>query len=136
MHAGQPNTICANSAFNDDITYSSGALLCTSAYGFGADCMYTAWGGIQLGVRVATPTGIYFGRDLREDHDGSGAAPVVLPSRRCPSHCRSVFLSLEVGSIYHLTYADVRDSTSDDATGGYQLGDERPLPLHTVVDRT
>ena len=36
MHAGQPNTICANSAFNDDITYSSGALLCTSAYGFGA----------------------------------------------------------------------------------------------------
>ena len=48
--AGQPNTVCANSAFNDDITFSSGAVLCSSAYGFGADCMYTAWGGIQLGV--------------------------------------------------------------------------------------
>jgi hypothetical protein len=48
--AGQPNTVCANAAFNDDITFSSGAVLCSSAYGFGAECMYTAWGGIQLGV--------------------------------------------------------------------------------------
>ena len=50
LRGGAPDTTCANSAFNDDITFSSGAVLCSDALGFGADCMYTAWGGIQLGV--------------------------------------------------------------------------------------
>ena len=47
---GAPDKSCVNSAFNDDITYSSGAILCSQQRGFGADCMYTAWGGITLGV--------------------------------------------------------------------------------------
>ena len=42
---GGGDSRCANAAFNDDITLSSGAVLCRA---FGADCMYTAWGGITL----------------------------------------------------------------------------------------
>ena len=43
---------CSNSAGNDDITLSSGGRLClpASAGGLGADCTFTAWGGIKLGV--------------------------------------------------------------------------------------
>jgi hypothetical protein len=47
---GSADTVCANSAFNDDITFSSGGILCSSQLGFNAECMYTAWGGITLGV--------------------------------------------------------------------------------------
>jgi hypothetical protein len=50
VKGGGSTAICANSAFNDDITFSSGAILCSALLGFDADCMYTAWGGIQLGV--------------------------------------------------------------------------------------
>jgi hypothetical protein len=46
LNDASPASICANGAWNDDISLSSGAVLCQS---FGADCMYTAWGGIQLG---------------------------------------------------------------------------------------
>ena len=44
--------VCGNAVFNDDITLSSGGQLCLpeALGGFGADCMFTAWGGIQLGV--------------------------------------------------------------------------------------
>jgi hypothetical protein len=43
---------CSNSAGNDDITLSSGGRLClpAAAGGLGADCTFTAWGGIRLGV--------------------------------------------------------------------------------------
>eukprot|EP00047_Mylnosiga_fluctuans_P007941 m.256243 g.256243 ORF g.256243 m.256243 type:complete len:383 (+) comp20092_c0_seq1:55-1203(+) len=43
---------CGNAAFNNDITLSTGGQLClpTALGGFGAACMYTAWGGIQLGL--------------------------------------------------------------------------------------
>jgi hypothetical protein len=50
VKGGGPANTCANSAFNDDITFSSGAVLCSAELGFDADCMYTAWGGIQMGV--------------------------------------------------------------------------------------
>lgn len=44
--------ICANAAYNNDITLSTGGVLCgpESQGGFSADCMFTAWGGIQLGI--------------------------------------------------------------------------------------
>ena len=47
--------VCGNAVFNDDITLSSGALLCRPASlgGLDADCMHTAWGGITLGVGEA-----------------------------------------------------------------------------------
>jgi hypothetical protein len=51
-HGGAPDTVCGNSAFNDDILFSTGGVLCSYALGFNADCMYTAWGGIQLGGMV------------------------------------------------------------------------------------
>lgn len=52
LNDATPSTLCANAAWNNDITLSSGALLCLpeALGGFGADCMYTAWGGITLGV--------------------------------------------------------------------------------------
>ena len=44
-------TTCANAAWNDDITMSSGSRLCAplTQGGFDADCMHTAWGGVTLG---------------------------------------------------------------------------------------
>jgi hypothetical protein len=46
------DVVCGNAAFNNDITYSTGGRLCLpiSLGGFGADCMFSAWGGIRLGV--------------------------------------------------------------------------------------
>jgi hypothetical protein len=46
---GGHDTICANGAYNDDILFSTGGVLCSYALGFDAECMYSAWGGIQLG---------------------------------------------------------------------------------------
>ena len=53
LNDGQGATTCSNSAGNDDITLSSGGRLClpTAAGGLGAECMYSAWGGITLGAR-------------------------------------------------------------------------------------
>lgn len=45
LNDGGGAPLCANSAYNDDITLSAGAVLCQA---FGADCMFTAWGGITL----------------------------------------------------------------------------------------
>ena len=47
---GAPS-ICGNAAFNDDITLSTGGQLCLpeALGGFGADCMFTAWGGSECG---------------------------------------------------------------------------------------
>jgi hypothetical protein len=47
---GLGNSVCGNAAYNDDITLSTGGQLCLSEQlgGFGADCMFTAWGGIRL----------------------------------------------------------------------------------------
>lgn len=40
---------CGNIAMNDDITKTSGARLCLPPpTGFGADCYFTAWGGVTL----------------------------------------------------------------------------------------
>lgn len=52
LNDGSGLSECANAAYNDDITFSSGANLCkpVDQGGFGADCMYTAWGGIKLGA--------------------------------------------------------------------------------------
>ena len=52
LNDGAPSTRCGNAVFNDDIIYSTGGQLCLdeSQGGFGADCMYTAWGGIRLGA--------------------------------------------------------------------------------------
>lgn len=49
---GGGTSVCANAAWDDDITLSSGAQLCLPPElgGFGADCMFTAWGGITLGL--------------------------------------------------------------------------------------
>jgi hypothetical protein len=51
LNDGGGAALCANGVFNDDITLSSAGQLClpVSQGGFGADCMYTAWGGIRLG---------------------------------------------------------------------------------------
>ena len=46
---GAHDTICANGAYNDDILFSTGGVLCSYALGFDAECMFSAWGGIQLG---------------------------------------------------------------------------------------
>ena len=46
---GGPDPECSNSAFNNDVTKTVGAFLCSSERGFDADCIYTAWGGIVLG---------------------------------------------------------------------------------------
>lgn len=45
------SSVCANAAWNDDVSLSSGSRLCAPAAlgGFDADCMHTAWGGITLG---------------------------------------------------------------------------------------
>lgn len=50
LNDGAGQNVCGNSAYNDDITYSTGGQLClaTSLGGFGADCLYTAFGGIRL----------------------------------------------------------------------------------------
>ena len=50
MGSGQSK--CANDPWNDDITMTFGGLLCApvSRGGLGADCHFTAWGGIQLGA--------------------------------------------------------------------------------------
>jgi hypothetical protein len=50
LNDGGGSSICGNAAFNDDITLSTGGQLCLPAAlgGFGADCMFTAWGGIRL----------------------------------------------------------------------------------------
>jgi len=52
LNDGSPALTCGNSPWNDDITLSSGGQLCLpeALGGFGADCMYTAWGGITLGI--------------------------------------------------------------------------------------
>lgn len=44
--------VCGNAAWNNDITVTSGGILCTpeALGGLGADCHFTAWGGITLGV--------------------------------------------------------------------------------------
>lgn len=51
LNDGGGAPFCANSAFNDDITLSTAGQLCLplAQGGFGADCMFTAWGGIRLG---------------------------------------------------------------------------------------
>lgn len=51
LNDGAGQAVCGNAAYNDDITLSTGGQLCLPAAlgGFGADCMYTAWGGIRLG---------------------------------------------------------------------------------------
>jgi hypothetical protein len=45
------SSACANAAWNDDVSLSSGSRLCAplALGGFDADCMHTAWGGITLG---------------------------------------------------------------------------------------
>jgi hypothetical protein len=50
VKGGGPDIVCANAAFNDDITNTVGAILCNPETGFDADCMFTAWGGITLGT--------------------------------------------------------------------------------------
>ncbi len=46
---GSAPQFCGNIAINDDITKTSGARLCLPPpTGFGADCSFTAWGGITL----------------------------------------------------------------------------------------
>jgi hypothetical protein len=52
LNDGAGMNVCGNAAFNDDITLSTGGQLCLpqALGGFGADCMYTAWGGITLGI--------------------------------------------------------------------------------------
>jgi hypothetical protein len=51
LNDGGGAPFCANAAFNDDITLSTAGQLCLplAQGGFGADCMFTAWGGIRLG---------------------------------------------------------------------------------------
>lgn len=51
LNDGDGASVCANAMFNDDITLSSAGRLCLplAQGGFGADCMFTAWGGIRLG---------------------------------------------------------------------------------------
>lgn len=50
----RPATTCGNAMWNDDILYSMGGLLCApgapdnETLSLGADCMFTAWGGITL----------------------------------------------------------------------------------------
>jgi hypothetical protein len=47
---GSAPALCGNIAMNDDITKTSGARLCLPPpTGFGAECYFTAWGGITLG---------------------------------------------------------------------------------------
>jgi hypothetical protein len=55
------STACANAAWNNDITKSSGGQLCAplSLGGFDADCMHTAWGGITLGDKRWGMTQLY-----------------------------------------------------------------------------
>lgn len=49
LNSGDGQHVCGNAAFNNDITQSSAGILCDA---FGADCMYTAWGGIRLGMEA------------------------------------------------------------------------------------
>jgi hypothetical protein len=47
---GSAPALCGNIAINDDITKTSGARLCLPPpTGFGAECYFTAWGGVTLG---------------------------------------------------------------------------------------
>jgi hypothetical protein len=48
LNDGSGSTDCGNNAVNDDITLTSGALVCAA---LGAECMHSAWGGITLGAR-------------------------------------------------------------------------------------
>lgn len=48
LNDGTGATLCGNNAFNDDVTLTSGALVCTA---LSAECATTAWGGITLGAR-------------------------------------------------------------------------------------
>jgi hypothetical protein len=55
------SSACANAAWNNDVTLSSGSRLCAPAAfgGFDADCIHTAWGGITLGDKSWGMTQLY-----------------------------------------------------------------------------
>mmetsp|Transcript_16426 Transcript_16426/g.39089 ORF Transcript_16426/g.39089 Transcript_16426/m.39089 type:complete len:374 (+) Transcript_16426:2-1123(+) len=53
LNDAYPAKVCGNAMWNNDIDLSSGAIICKQ---YGADCMYTAWGGITLaGMRPLYP---------------------------------------------------------------------------------
>ena len=47
LNDGSGASLCGNNALNDDVTLTSGALICTA---LSAECATTAWGGISLGA--------------------------------------------------------------------------------------
>ena len=79
LNDGDGSAVCGNNAVNDDITLSSGAVACAA---FGAECMYTAWGGIRLGARGWGMNALY---PYTFSAHGTDAASSV-----CPSHASSV----------------------------------------------
>ena len=75
LNDGAPSTLCGNAVFNDDIIYSTGGQLCLheSQGGFGAECVYTAWGGIRLGLTGWGMNQLYFNTFSANGENAYGA---------------------------------------------------------------